>query len=221
MMSATLINFIQYSELPTKIELENKINEFDYNFKFISEFEKFDNLNKIDSIKCELNGQQTFVKMHQNFATEIISNLPYLKEELQHKDFGISFVFSSDNTVCTSLHIISLGLAELCQSIVLHTDEKKFYTKEMLIKNISNSLKYNEEEVYKELNNTFSTKLKSDEKKEKRNENIKIFILWGILFLVTLCTQKGIISWTIPTVLFFLIFTTHQIYAQKIKNHNK
>ena len=220
-MSLTLINFLQYSELPTKIELENKINEFGYNFKFVSKFEQFDNLNQIDSIECELNGQQTVVKIHHNLATEILANLSYPLEKMQSKDFGISFPFCSDKTARASMLIISLGLTELCQSIVLDADEKKFYTREMLITNISNSLKYNALETLSNPRNNLFKLFKFDQKNERRNENIKIFILWGILFLVTLFMKKGIISWTIPTMLFILSVTTNQIYLQRIKNHNK
>ena len=54
-MSMTLINFVQKNKLPTKIELENRIKELGYNFKFLTDFDKFENLNKIDSIDCLLN----------------------------------------------------------------------------------------------------------------------------------------------------------------------
>jgi hypothetical protein len=217
-MSKTLINFLQYSELPTKNELENKIRAFGYNFKFVSEFEKFDNLNQIDFIECKLNGQQVFVQIHHSPAIEILANITYLKEELTHKDCAISFPFSSNKIVHASVHIISLGLIELCQSKALYAHERIFYTREMLIKNISNLYKSNVVEKYNNPKNTLLNSFKSDKKRKNRNENIKIFIVWGILFLVTLFMKKGIISWATPLILFILITTPNQIYAQKRKS---
>jgi hypothetical protein len=214
-MSKTLINFLQYSELPSKNELENKISEFGYNFKFISEFEKFDNLNQIDSIECKLNGHQTFVQIHHNPAIEDLTNITYLKEELINKDCAISFPFSPVKIVCASMHIISLGLIELCQSNVLHAHDRIFYTRETLIQNISNSLKCNVVERHNNSKNTLLDGLKSN---KKRNENIKIFIIWGILFLVTLFMNGGIISWATPLILFILIITPNQINLQRRKN---
>ena len=84
-MSMTLINFVQKDKLPTKIELENKIYELGYDFKFLTKFEKFDNLNQIDSIDCVLNGNQTFVEIYFNPATEILSDFPNLKNNLSDK----------------------------------------------------------------------------------------------------------------------------------------
>jgi hypothetical protein len=216
-MFKTLINFLHYSELPTKNELENKISEFGYNFKFVSEFEKFDNLNQIDSIECKLNEQQTFVQIHHSPAIEVLAEITDLKEELTNKDCAISFPLSSDKIVCASMHIISLGLIELCQSNVLHAHDRVFYTRETLIQNISNSLKYNGVEMHNNSKNTLLNGLKSDKKRKKRNENIKIFMIWGILFFVTLFMKNGIISWTTPLILFILIITPNQIYSQKRK----
>jgi hypothetical protein len=217
-MSKTLINFLHYSELPTKNELENKISEFGYNFKFVSEFEKFDNLHQIDSIECKLNGQQTFVQIRHSPAIEVLANLPDLKKELPHKDCGISFPFRLDKIVCTSMHIISLGLIEPCQSNVLHAHDKILYTRGILNQNISNSLKYNDVKRHKNSKNNLINSLKADKKRKKRNENVKIFIIWGILFLITLFMNKRIISWVTPLILFNLIITPSQMYSQRRKN---
>ncbi|QXP78669.1 MULTISPECIES: hypothetical protein [Winogradskyella] len=92
----TLINFVQKDNLPTKIELENKIKELGYEFRFLTEFEQFENLNQIDSIDCELNGNETFVEIYLNPANEILSDFPHLKKDLKDKDFAISFTFGSD-----------------------------------------------------------------------------------------------------------------------------
>jgi hypothetical protein len=92
-MSKTLINALQYIEPPSKKELVNKISAFGYNFKFISEFKQFDNLDQIESIECKLNGHQTFVQIHHNTAIEDLTNITYLKKELIHKDCAISFLF--------------------------------------------------------------------------------------------------------------------------------
>jgi hypothetical protein len=223
-MSKTLINFLQYSEFPTKNELENKINEFGYNFKFVSEFEKFDNLNKKDSIECKINREQTSVQIRRNPEIEALKNLTDLKEGLFNKDCGISFLFRLGKIVYTAMHIISLGLIELCQSNVLHTHYKIFFTREMLIQNISNSLKYDGVETSNNSKHTLINSLKSDKKRKKRNDNIKIFIIWGILFLVTLFMNRGIISWTTPLILFILIITPNQINLQrrkKLKNKDE
>jgi hypothetical protein len=140
-MSRTLINFPQCSELQTKNELENKISKFCYNFKFVSEFEKFANLNQIDFIECKLSGQQIFVQIRHSPETEIIANLTDLKIELLNKDYDISFLFRLEKIVCTSMHIILLELIDRCQSNVLQTHDKIIYTFQTLIQNISNSLK--------------------------------------------------------------------------------
>ena len=217
-MSKTLINFLQFSELPSKKELENKISEFGYNFKFISEFEKFDNLNQIDAIECKLNGHQIFIQIHQNSTKELLTNITYLKEELTHKDCAISFPFSPIKNICASMHIISLGLIELCQSNVLHAHDRMFYSRETLIQNISSSLKYSVVERHNNSKNTLLDGLKSS---KKRNENIKIFIVWASLFLVTLFMNGGIISWATPFSLFILITTQNQIYLQRRKRFKK
>jgi hypothetical protein len=211
-MSKTLINFLDYSELPTKNELENKISEFVYNFKFVSEFEKFDNLNQINFIEFKLNGQKAFVQIHHSPELNVPTNLPDLKKELPYKDYGISFPLSLN-----SMHIISLGRIELCPSSILHAPDKIFFTREMLIQNISNSLKYNGVERHNKSKYNLMNSLKSDKKRNKRNENIKIFIVWGILFLATFFMKNGIISWTTPLILFILITTPNQIYSQKRK----
>lgn len=218
-MSMTLINFVQNAKLPTKNELENKIKELGYNFKFLSDFEKFDAINKMDSIACELNGIQTFVQMHQNPAKEILSNLPNLKEDVSNKDLAISFTVSSDEAVKSSIHIISIGLIDLSQSIVLQSNDKIFYSREMLLQDTSNSFKYNGTETSSIPKKAFAKSLKSGQKKkrEKKIENIKTFTLWGILFLGTILIQKGIITWTVPIVLFILVITLKQIDLGKRK----
>jgi hypothetical protein len=118
-MSMTLINFVQKDKLPTKIELENKIKELGYDFKFLTDFVRFDNLNQIDTIDCKLNGTKTFLEIYINPATEILSDFPDLKEQLTDKDFGISFTFGSDELVSACINVISIGVIDLSKSIVL------------------------------------------------------------------------------------------------------
>lgn len=84
-MSMTLINFVQKDKLPRQNELENKIRELGYNFKFLTDFVKFENLNQIDSIDCERNGNQTFVEIYLN-PGEILTDYPGLKKDLSDKD---------------------------------------------------------------------------------------------------------------------------------------
>ena len=144
----TLTNFLQKDKLPTKIELENKIKELGYDFKFLTEFEEFDDLHQIDSIDCVLNRNKTFVEISLNTTTEIISKFPSLKEDLSNKDFCISFTFGSDELVIACINVISIGLIDLNQSIVLYEDDEIFYTREMLIKDTTNSLQYYQDKTY-------------------------------------------------------------------------
>jgi hypothetical protein len=212
-MSKTLINFLHYSELPTKNELENKISAFVYNFNFGAEFEKFDNLNQINFTEFKLNGQKAFVQIYRSPETNVLANLPDLKKELPNKDCDISFSLSSN-----SMHIISRERIELYASLVLHAPNKIFFTREILIQNISNSFKYNSLERHNKSKDNLINTLKSDKKRKKRNENVKIFIIWGILFLVTFFMKNGINSWTTPLLLFILIMTPSQMHSQRGKN---
>jgi hypothetical protein len=75
-------------------------------------------------------------------------------------------------------------------------------------------------ETFNNSKDTLINSLKTD-KKRKKNENIKIFIIWGILFLVTLIMNGRIISWATPLILFILIITPNQINLQRRKNLKK
>ncbi len=165
-----MINFVQKDKLPTKIELENKIKELGYDFKFLTDFEEFDNLNQIDSIDCVLNGNQTFVEIYINPATEILFDFPNLIKDLTDKDFGISFTFGADELVSACINIISIGLIDLSQSYVLYADEEIFYSRKMLIQDIENFLEYNGEETYSIPQEAIEVNLKFDQKRKKRKE---------------------------------------------------
>lgn len=216
-MSMTLINFVQKDKLPTKIELENKIKELGYEFKFLTDFEKFDNLNQIDSIDCALNGNQTFVEIYLNSTTEILSDFPDLKKGLSDKDFGISFAFGSDELVSACINIISIGLIDLSQSIVLYADHEIYYTREMLIKDVANSLEYNREETYSIPKETIEENFRFDQKKkkEKRNDNIKDIVLWSLLIIAMILMNTKIISWYIPSLLFAFVL------IKSVIDHNR
>jgi hypothetical protein len=216
-MSMTLINFVQKSKLPTKIEFENKIKELGYDFKFLTDFEKFDNLNQIDSIDCVLNGNQTFVEIYFNPATEILSDFPNLKKDLSDKDFGISFTFGSDELVSACINIISVGLIDLSQSVVLYADEEIFYSRKMLIQDISNSLEYNGEETYSIPKEAIEENLRYDQKrkKEKRNKKVTDIVLWSLLIIGMILMNRKIISWYIPCLLLAIVL------IKSIIEHNK
>ena len=221
-MSMTLINFVQKSKLPTKIELENKIKELGYDFKFLTDFEKFDNLNQIDSIDCVLNGNQTFVEIYFNPATEILSDFPNLKKDLSDKDFGISFTFGADELVSACINIISVGLIDLSQSVVLYADEEIFYSRKMLVQDISNSLEYNEEETYSIPKEAIEENLRYDQKKKKgkikkgkRNKNVTDIMLWSMLIIGMILMNRKIISWYIPCLLLAVVL------IKSIIDHNK
>jgi hypothetical protein len=216
-MSMTLINFVQEDKLPTKIELENKIIELGYDFKFLSDFEKFDSLNQIDSIDCVLNGNQSFVEIYFNSATEVLSDFPNLKKDLLDKDFGISFTFGSDELVSACINIISIGLIDLSQSIVLYADDEIYYTREMLIKDVSHSLEYKREETYSIPKEAIEENLRFDKrkKKEKRNNNIKNIILWSLLIISLVLMNRKIISWYIPCLLLAFVLIKSVIALNK------
>lgn len=178
-MSMTLINFVLKDKLPTKIELENKIKELGYDFKFLTDFEKFDKLDQIESIICELNGNQTFIEVYFDTANKILYNFPNLKKDISEIYFGISFTYRSNELVSACVNIISIGLIDLSQSIVFYADDDVFYTRQMLIQEISMSLDYIENETHSIPKEAIEENLKYDQKKkkEKRNENIKNIIL--------------------------------------------
>jgi hypothetical protein len=216
-MSMTLINFIQYAKLPTKNEIESKIKGLGYNFKFLSNFEKFDSLNQMNTIKCELNGVHTVVKMHHDSALETLPDLTKFEKNASDKIFGVSLTFSSDQLIRFPIQIISIALIDLSQSIVLHANDKTFYTREMLVQENSKLIKFNGNKSSYIPKNTLTNSLKSNQKKslEKQVENIKIFVLWGISFFITILIQKGIITWIIPIVLFVLVITLNRINLDK------
>lgn len=216
-MSMTLINFVQKDKLPTKIELENKINDLGYDFKFLTKFENFDNLNQIDSIDCVLNGNQTFVEIYFNPATEILSDFPNLKNDLSDKDFGISFTFGADELVSACINIISVGLIDLSQSVVLYADEEIFYSRKMLIQDIESCLEYNGEETYSIPKEAIEENLSFDQKKkkEKRKNNIQNIVLWSLLIIAMILMNRKIISWYIPCLLLSIVL------IKSIIEHNK
>jgi len=216
-MSMTLINFVQKDKLPTKIELENKIKELGYDFKFLTDFEEFDNLNQTDSIDCVLNGNQTFVEIYFNPATEILSDFPNLKKDLTDKDFGISFTFGADELVSACINIISIGLIDLSQSIVLYADEEIFYSRKMLIQDIDSCLEYNGEETYSIPQEAIEENLRFDQKKkkEKRNKKVTDIVLWSLLIIGMILMNRKIISWYFPCLLLAIVL------IKSVIEHNK
>ncbi|MDN3596023.1 hypothetical protein [Zunongwangia endophytica] len=220
-MSMTLINFVQKSKLPTKTELEDKIKEIGYDFKFLNDFEKFDDFNQIDSIDCVLNGNQTFVEIYFNPATEIISDFPNLKKDLSDKDFGISFTSGSDELVSACISIISVGLIDLSESVVLYADEEKLYSRKMLIQDISNSLEYNTEETNRIIKKHIAENLKCKQtwKKEKRNKKLTDIVLWSLLIIGMVLMNKKIISWHIPCFLLILVLIKSIIENNKERKY--
>ena len=216
-MSMTLINFVQKDKLPTKIELENKINDLGYDFKFLTKFENFDNLNQIDSIDCVLNGNQTFVEIYFNPATEILSDFPNLKNDLSDKDFGISFTFGADELVSACINIISVGLIDLSQSVVLYADEEIFYSRKMLIQDIESCLEYNGKETYSIPKEAIEENLSFDQKKkkEKIKNNIQNIVLGSLLIIAMILMNRKIISWYIPCLLLSIVL------IKSIIEHNK
>jgi len=216
-MSMTLINFVQKDKLPTKIELENKIKELGYNFKFLTDFEKLDNLNQIDSIDCELDGNKTFLEIYLNPIEEIISDFPDLQNQLSNKDFGISFTFGSDELVSACINVISIGLIDLCQSIVLYADDEIIYSREMLIQDTSKTLDYIANETYSIPQEAINENLRFDQKKkkEKRNNNIKDIVLWSLLIISMILMNRKLISWHIPCLLLAFVL------VKSIIDHNK
>ena len=222
-MSMTLINFVQKDKLPTKLELENKIIELGYDFKFLTDFKKLDSLNQIDSIDCELNGNKTFLEIYLNPIKEIISDFPNLENQLSDKDFGISFTFGSDELVSACINIISIGLIDLCQSIVLYADDEIIYSREMLIQDTSKSLDYIEKEVYSIPQEAIEENLRFDQKKkkEKRINNIKEIALWGLLIIAMILMNRKIISWYIPAILLAIVLIKSGIDQNKKRKYNR
>ncbi|WP_346882462.1 hypothetical protein [uncultured Algibacter sp.] len=213
----SLINFVQKNKLPTKIELENRIKELGYDFKFLTDFDTFDNLNKIDTIDCLLNGNKIFVEIYLNPITEILSDFPNLKKDLSDKNFGISFSFGSEELVCACINIISIGLMDLSQSIVFYADDEVFCTRKMLIDDIEAFLDHNIEGTYSIPEEAIEENLRFDElkKKEKKIKNVKTVILWGLLFFVIILMKRKSIYWIIPSILLVLVLIKSQINLQK------
>lgn len=217
-MSMTLINFVKKNKLQTKIALENKIKELGYDFKFLTDFKKLENLNQIDSIYCELNGNATFIEIYLYPKKEIIFNFPDLKKQFSDKNFGISFTLDSNELVSACINLISIGLIDLSESIVFYVDDEIIYSREMLIQDTSKSLDYIENEIYSIPEEALEENLKFDQnnKKEKRIKNLINFILWGFTFLAIILMNRKIITWYIPSVLLTLI-----IIKSVIDHHNK
>lgn len=209
----TLINFVKKTELPTKNELENKIRELGYDFRFLTEFERLDNLNNAESLDCELNGAKTYLEIYLNPATEILSDFPNLKKDLSDKDLGISFTFGSEELVSACINIISIGLIDLSKSIVLYTDDEVIYSRKMLIQETSDFLDYIENEAY-------SIPKEALEENEKYNRNKKIknlikIIVWVLFSVGIILMQRKITSWIIPSILLAYIL------VESVIDHNK
>ncbi|MEZ4802801.1 MAG: hypothetical protein R2797_08500 [Gelidibacter sp.] len=216
----TLINFVQKDNLPTKIELENKIKELGYKFRFLTEFEQFENLNQIDSIDCVLNGNEVFIEIYLNPVNEILSDFPDLKKDLTHKDFAISFTFGSDELVSACINIISIGLIDLSQSVVLYADDEIFYSREMLIQDISYILENKDDETYSISKQAIEENLKYDQKKkkEKRKNQMIDTVLWSLLIIGIILMNRKIISWYIPCLLLAIVLIKSIIEHNKKRN---
>lgn len=216
-MSMTLINFVRKTELPTKIELENKIKDLGYDFEFLTDFEKLDHLNQIDSIECRLNGTKILIEIYFDPLEEIISDFPELKNQLTNKDLGISFISGSDQLVSACINIISIGLIDLCKSIVFYADDAKIYSRDMLIQDTSESLDH----IKKQMDSiskviiTEHSKYKEKKKKESINHNIIDILLLGLLLVSMILKNKNLISWYIPILLFAFVL------IKSIIQHNK
>ncbi|WP_179020371.1 hypothetical protein [Winogradskyella forsetii] len=210
----TLINFVQKDNLPTKIELENKIKELGYEFRFLTEFEQFENLNQIDSIDCVLNGNETFIEIYLNPANEILSDFPHLKKDLTEKDFAISFTFGADELVSACINLISIGLIDLSQAVVLYADDEIFYSREMFIQDISYGFENEEDETYSIPKEAIEGNLKYDQKKKRKYQIIDI-VLWSLLIIGMILMNRKIISWYIPCLLLAIVL------IKSIIEHNK
>ena len=216
-MSMTLINFVRKTELPTKIELEKKIKDLGYDFEFLTDFEKLDHLNQIDSIECRLNGTKILIEIYFDPVEEFISDFPELKNQLTNKDLGISFISGSDQLVSACINIISIGLIDLCKSIVFYADDAKIYSRDMLIQDTSESLDH----IKKQMDSiskviiTEHSKYKEKKKKESINHNIIDILLLGLLLVSMILKNKNLISWYIPILLFAFVL------IKSIIQHNK
>lgn len=216
-MSMTLINFVRKTELPTKIELENKIKDLGYDFEFLTDFEKLNHLNQIDSIECRLNGTKMLIEIYFDSLEEIISDFPELKNQLTNKDLGISFISGSDQLVSACINIISIGLIDLCASIVFYADDAKIYSRDMLIQDTSESLDHIKKQMDSILEIIIAKRSKYKEKKKKGsiNHNIIDIVLLGLLLVSMILKNKNLISWYIPILLFAFVL------IKSIIQHNK
>ncbi|MFC6859606.1 hypothetical protein [Zunongwangia atlantica] len=148
---------------------------------------------------------------------EIISYFPELKNQLTNKDLEISFISGSDQLVSACINIISIGLIDLCDSIVFYADDAKIYSRDMLIQDTSESLDHIEKQMDSilEVIITEHSKYKEKKKKESINHNIIDIVLLGLLLVSMILKNKNLISWYIPLLLFAFVL------IKSIIQHNK
>ncbi len=137
-MSMTQIVLIKKSELPNKDVLEKAIKSLGFNFKFLEDFKDFDGL---DEISCEINGVQTSFEIYFNSIDDLLTDFPELKDKVKDFDYGVSFVWGADYAAAACIGIISIALIDICNSEIFYTDDEIWYSKEMLIEDISLFLK--------------------------------------------------------------------------------
>ena len=195
-MSMTTTAFIKKEKVPNRLLLETEIKKLGYDFKFLEDFDKLDDFGGT----CQLEGFNAFVELNGEDKEDILQEYEITNDNLSDYDYCISFYQGSHDISGACVGILLLVLIDICNSKVIYQDEQVWYTREMLIQDISQYINEGKKNP-KDFN--FYTELPKADKKKKNN--LAEWILWGLAFFTTILMGREVINWVIPGILLILV----------------
>jgi hypothetical protein len=119
-MSMSMTIFIKGEHLPSRASVEEAIQTFGFDFKFLQKFSSFENLNSSDSINCVYKGQDTFVEIYLSSKNEMLeqSDIPEYLLFGYHK--AITFTYGTNELHTNCVDLITLGLMHVTDTQVYH-----------------------------------------------------------------------------------------------------
>jgi hypothetical protein len=117
--------------LPSREQLESAIRNAGYDFVFLEEFTRFEDLS--DGISCQIKGNKTFVQMHQDTAEKVLQDYPSFKDSIGNADHAISFSWGADIAAAAAIAVLSIALIDCSKAVVIYADDEMLYTREMLV----------------------------------------------------------------------------------------
>lgn len=129
--------FIARENVPSVTEWQTAITQLGFDLQLDSGLQPFE-----DSgfVPCTLKSKETGFEIYYESADELGNTYPHIREQIESRNFAISFRWGGDMAECACVLIASAALAKSFDAIVYYPEDDLFYTVDALISDAGEAL---------------------------------------------------------------------------------